>query len=598
MDEKLNWMMLAEKFIDEGNPRAIRAAARELFDLDSKSAEGPALMAESSLYLGNFDEAEMFAEDALSLEPNNVRGRYVLGALAAEKFNLKEEFSILGKVIKETHNSIDNLKLYLKNYQLRFKTAEQKNFSKKDETQREVETKIRLAKKILYKSLCTISNGLYLAGDPVGAADALQEASELTDDPERGAELYSKHLFLRNYRDIAPKEEAKLAAKFDEFFSDVTPYPHEGKNFSPDKKLKIGYISPDFREHAVVNFILPLLKYFDSKNFSVTCYQTGKKDAVTEKLKRNKVSWRDFSGRNIRTAARIISEDKIDILVDLSGHTQNSCLPVAALKPAPVQISAIGYTATTGLSAMDFFLSDKICLPEQMTVTGFTEKILRTENCHLCYSPGLIRQMPAPGATAPLLKNGFVTYGSFNNFAKVGDEVLYLWRAILEAVPDSVLVIKNKICSIPAGREMVFDRLKKVSFPLGAVKLLPYSPDYLEQYRDIDVALDTFPYNGGLTTCEALYMGVPVVTLRGKSHGSRFGASILTSADLSELIAKSSMDYIKKAVHLGRHKELTAAYHAGLREHLLQSKLMDGERYVREVEKCYREAWKIFCESR
>ncbi len=135
-----------------------------------------------------------------------------------------------------------------------------------------------------------------------------------------------------------------------------------------------------------------------------------------------------------------------------------------------------------------------------------------------------------------------------------------------------------------------------MSFPLDRIELRPYSPDYLEQYRDIDVALDTFPYNGGLTTCEALYMGVPVVTLRGKSHGARFGASILTNADVCELIARNPMEYVKKAVQLGKRKELIAGYHAGLREHLLKSPLMDSRQYMHEVEKCYLEAWKAYCE--
>ena len=165
-------------------------------------------------------------------------------------------------------------------------------------------------------------------------------------------------------------------------------------------------------------------------------------------------------------------------------------------------------------------------------------------------------------------------------------------------MPESILVIKSKICSIESGQRIVMKRLQRMSLPLDRIELRPYSPDYLEQYRDIDVALDTFPYNGGLTTCEALYMGVPVVTLRGKSHGSRFGASIMNSADLNELIAQNGMDYVKKAVQLGKRKELIAGYHAGLREHLLKSALMDSQQYMKEIESCYQDAWKnYFCKT-
>ena len=234
-------------------------------------------------------------------------------------------------------------------------------------------------------------------------------------------------------------------------------------------------------------------------------------------------------------------------------------------------------------------------MPEKGEPPDFTEKILRVKGCHLCYTPGIIRDMPDAGFRAPVLKNGYVTYGSFNNFAKVSDAVLYAWRAILEEVADSRLVIKGKICSIDSGIEILTDKLKLMSFPLDRIELRPYSPDYLEQYRDIDVALDTFPYTGGLTTCEALYMGVPVIVLRGKSHGSRFGTSILTAADLTELIAINPMDYIKKAVQLGQQKAFIAGYHAGLREQLLKSTLMDAKNYMIELERCYREIWRKLC---
>ncbi len=598
MDEKLNWLLLAEKFISDGDPRALKAVARELFDLDKNSAEGPAIMAESALYLGNLDEAEILANDALTLEPHNLRARLVLGGVAGEKFNLHAELKTLGTVINDSHKAINNLKMLLNNYRSKFSLSRKADTPEVEDGKKAVEAKISIANATLYKALCWISNGLYLAGEPAQAAEALNEASTLTDKNERAAELYSKHLFLKNYRDLAPQVSKETAAHYNDFFSGVNVYAHDRKNLSADKKLRVGYISPDFRQHALANFVLPFLRDFDSDNFSVFCYHTGKKDAVTERLKRNKVSWRDLSGRNERTTARIISEDNLDILVDLSGHSQNSCLPIMACKPAPIQISALGYTATTGLKAIDYFLSDMVCLPEQESPAGFTEKIVRVDNCHLCYAPGVVRDMPAAGIKAPVLENDFVTYGSFNNFAKVSDDVLYLWRAILENSPDSILIIKSKICSIESGREIVRERLTKMSLPLDRIQLRPYSPDYLEQYRDIDVALDTFPYTGGLTTCEALYMGVPVVTLRGKSHGSRFGMSILNAADLPELIAKNSMDYIKKAVHIGKHRELVAGYHAGLREHLLKSPLMDSKKYMQQIEKIYRDIWKDYCTAK
>ena len=251
---------------------------------------------------------------------------------------------------------------------------------------------------------------------------------------------------------------------------------------------------------------------------------------------------------------------------------------------------------TTGVPAIDYFLSDETCLPSgDGAAAGFTEQIIRLPHSHLCYAPGAVREMPAPGFEAPCLARGYVTFGSFNNFAKVTDETLLLWRGILDQVRGARLVIKGKICSIPSGIELVHERLRRLSFDPARVELRPYSPDYLEQYRDIDIALDAMPYNGGLTTCEALYMGVPVVSIRGRSHGSRFGASILTNAGVRELLAENDINYVRRAVQLGNSPELIGAYHSGLRGNLLKSPLMDAANYMRELESAYRQTWRNFC---
>ncbi|MBO4401758.1 MAG: hypothetical protein J5809_07930 [Selenomonadaceae bacterium] len=485
-------------------------AAQEILELDKNSADGFAVLAEANLYLGNLDAAEKLA-------PDNLRGRLVKAAVAAERFELIVALKSFAEV--------------------------------------QAEARATGNRKILSKALAWSANSLYLAGDAKTAAENLREASALTGS----AELFSKHLFLSNYNGGAAKS---VAQEYDKFFAGVEQFQHE--NHHAGKKIRVGYISPDFRQHAVANFVKPLLSDFDAENFEVSVYQNGASDFVTAKLKNDKVHWRDLNGLDAETVARIIYADGIDILVDLSGHTQNSCLPVLAYKPAPVQICAIGYTATTGLSAVDYVLSDTNCAADE---NNFTEKILRVEGCQLCYAP--FADMPAVAHK----KNSRVTFGSFNNFAKVTDEVLELWREILNAVPNSRLIVKSKICSVPDGRKIVMRRLKDLP-----VELRPYSRDYLEQYNDIDIALDTFPYNGGVTTCEALYMGVPVVTLRGG-----LGASILTAAGCQEFIAQDAGEYIKKAVGLSQRRNLN------LREKVLASRLMDGKRYMRALEKIYRE---------
>lgn len=530
--EILDWLKLAEKFAEGGDAQAMAGAANEILELDKNCAEGYAVMAESALYLGEIERAENYLRQVFALEENNLRGRLVRGGIAAEKFQLLEEFKILDAVISDARKIGDE--------------------------------------KILYKALCWSSNGLYLAGNAEKAAENLREASTLTANSERAAELFSKHLFFRNYNSPADKT---LAQEYNKFFANVKPFSHS-KYFHD--KIKIGYISPDFRQHAVANFVTPLLKNFDSEKFSVTCYHTGSSDFVTKKLQSKNLAWRDLKNFDAYAAAKTIYADEIDILVDLSGHSQNSCLPILAYKPAPIQVTALGYTATTGLNAVDYFLSDRICADD-----NFTEKILAIHGCQFCFSP--VKKFPA----VKHKKNRSVTFGSFNNFAKVTDEVLTLWKEILDAVPNSRLVIKNKICSIDDGRKILIDRLRSFNFPVEKVELRRYSKSYLDEYNEIDIALDTFPYNGGLTTCEALYMGVPVVTLRGDFHGAKIGASILTAAGLPELIAQDSQEYIKKAVELAGGNFST--YHKNLREKVSNSALMDTQKYMAKLEKLFLE---------
>ncbi len=538
MTEIADWLKLAEKFADDGDAQAMLGAAEEILEIDKNCAEGYAVTAEANLYLGEIATAENFLEKTFALDKNNLRGRLVQGGIAAEKFQLLEEFKIFDAVINDAKKLANNF----------------------------------FAQKILYKALTWSVNGLYLAGNAKAAAENLREASTLTNNIERAAELYSKHLFFRNYFETDSAAIKNFAQDYNKFFANIQPCAPEKFSHS---KIKIGYISPDFRKHAVANFVSPLLNNFDTEKFSVTCYSTGKSDGVTQKIKNKKIFWRDLYNVAAAEIAKIIRADEIDILVDLSGHSQNSCLPVLAYKPAPVQICALGYTATTGLNAVDYFLSDTICNAE-----NFTEKILKLEGCQFCYAP--LNKFPA----VKHKKNNFVTFGSFNNFAKVTDKVLTCWKEILDGVPDSKLVIKNKICSVEDGRKILLDRLQKINFPVEKVELRPYSKNYLEQYNEIDIALDTFPYNGGLTTCEALFMGVPVVTLKGNFHGAKIGASILTAANLPELIAQDSQDYIKKAVELGRQK-LFKDYQKNLREKISQSALTDAQNYMLALEKIY-----------
>ena len=572
VEEKINWLRLATKFSADGDLKGMRACAQEVDRLMAGDIDATAVNAEVALYSGRIDEAEELAEKVLCVQPRHPRARMVQAGLAALEFRLDDEIPLLADLIEEL------------TYKAKILGEEDPSYA--------------IYHQMMRRARGWLADALYLAGEAKGAAHELLMSSRLADEADEAAELYSKYLFMRNYRHLGAKE-GRIKAKHYDTLMDVRSYTHDNVVRSFNKKLRIGYVSPDFREHSVSYFLTPLLRHFDGEQFMVFCYAMGRSDAVTERLRTRRVTWRDLRGRSTRTAARLIAEDKIDILIDLSGHSQDNALPIMAYRPAPVQVSGIGYTNTTGLHVIDYFLSDEICVPkgDLQAEAGFTERVLRLPHSHLCYAPESIRAMPEAGYEPPMRRNGYVTFGSFNNFAKVTDEILLLWRGILESVRGSKLIIKSKICSIDSGINFVKKRLSMLSYNLARVEFRPYSPDYLEQYRDIDIALDTAPYNGGLTTCEALYMGVPVISLRGHTHGSRFGASILTNAGVRELVAENTINYVRRAVQLAESPKLLEAYHMGLRTNMKRSPLMNVEGYMEELETAYREIWENFCRS-
>lgn len=566
--EVLNWLKLADKMASDGDFKGMRACAREILAVDAKSVDGLATMGEAALYTGDLEQAEALSAKALAANPRHFKARLVQGGILAARFNLTEEIPWLKKLASELEQGIQELGA--------------------------ANEYVPLMIEMLKKADAWLADALYLGGEPLDAAKEILAYSNLCSDKLIKAEAYSKFLFMSNYRE-PPAKAKELACRYDKILG-IAPASHANHK-QPKQKLRVGYISPDFRNHAVAYFVAPLIKNFNREKFKVFIYSTGNIDSVTEKLYSREVVWRDLRGQLPAVAARIIASDKIDILVDLAGHTQSSNLPIMAYKAAPVQITGIGYMSTTGLAAIDYFLSDEVCLPTNDTAAAnaFTEKIIRLPHSHLCYAPKIVRAMPPAGITAPCLKNGYVTFGSFNNFAKVTDETLLMWRAILAEVKNSRLVIKGKIASIPSGRKILRARLARLGFDQSKIELSPYSPDYLEQYLAMDIALDTMPYNGGLTTCEALYMGVPVISKRGNTHGSRFGASILTNAGVSELLAKNNEEYIDKAVRLGKNQEMIQSYHAKLRATMERSLLMNAASYMQELETAYLASWQNFC---
>jgi predicted O-linked N-acetylglucosamine transferase (SPINDLY family) len=298
--------------------------------------------------------------------------------------------------------------------------------------------------------------------------------------------------------------------------------------------------------------------------------------------------WQNIGGLTYEEAAARIYADGIDILVDLSGHTNGGAtLIISSYKPAPVQVCGIGWFNTTGLKAMDFFLTDQYCSPEGQGDTDFSEQLIRLPHTHLCYTPpDYMRICPETWHRRPK-----ITFGSFNNFAKITDDMLRLWLSILNQVPGAKLLLKNSYQGAVHQQTQLLARARRIGYQASQLELRMATDGLLQEYRELDIALDTYPYPGGGTTCDALYYGVPVITLAGKHHGSRFGASILKNLGLGNLVADTPEEYAALAITLAGETELLAKLHQILPERMKQSPLMDGPGYVREIEAAYETIW-------
>ena len=351
--------------------------------------------------------------------------------------------------------------------------------------------------------------------------------------------------------------------------------------------LRIGYVSPDLRSHSVAYFFEAILKY--SNNLSVVnyCYSsTNKKDAVSEFIESACDNWRDVYSYTDEALADQIEKDEIDILVDLSGYTSGNRLGMFAMKSAPIQITYLGYPNTTGLTTVDYRIVDAITDPAEIT-DFMAEKPIYMEPSFLCYSP----PVNCPSVSElPALSNGYITFGSFNNLAKMTEEVIELWALILSRVTNSKLCIKSKQYSDDAVKNSHIKLFEKYGVNANRLSLMQYADsvdDHLSCYSLIDIALDTFPYNGTTTTCEALWMGVPVVTVLGDRHAARVSGSILNAAGLQQLLARDNAEYVEIACDLASNLNYLSDLRGAMRDKLVSSPLLDGRTFTKSLEEKY-----------
>jgi protein O-GlcNAc transferase len=345
---------------------------------------------------------------------------------------------------------------------------------------------------------------------------------------------------------------------------------------APERRRRIGFLSPNLRAHAVACFFEPLLRHLDPARFEIFLYHDHPVvDATSERLRQLAAHWRHIAGQPHAAVEAVLRADALDILVDLAGHTELNRLPLFARRMAPVQATYLGYPDTTGLRAMDFRLVDAITDPPGDADEFCTERLVRFAPTAWCYAPPEEALLPA---VPPSARGQPVTFGCFNNFAKVTDEALHAWGRLLAAVPDSRLLLKSFGLETPALQAAIRRRLEAAGLAPGRVELLGHAPDraaHLATYARVDVALDTFPYHGTTTTCEALWMGVPVVTLAGDRHASRVGLSLLQAAGHPDWVAADWEDYVRVAAALAADPRRLGGWRGRLREELRRSPLLD-----------------------
>jgi len=448
-----------------------------------------------------------------------------------------------------------------------------------------------------YEAWSNLANALVELGELDEGLDAYHKALQLKPD-FAGARSNMLLAILYNPR-ISAMEVAAEHKRWEEVHgaplrSSITPHKNDR---SPKRKLRIGYVSPDFRSHAVAFFSLPVLTSHDRSQFEVICFSNNHHaDGITARFQKAAAGWHNIVTVSDNDAAALIGEQKIDILVDLAGHTANNRLPVFARKPAPIQMTAWGYPHSTGLSSIDYKVSDAYCDPPGENEELNSEKLIRMPDIFWCYNPP--EDSPDIGPL-PMKQNGYVTFGCFNTIAKVTPQVMETWARVLAGLPGSRLILKANALGGQAGRDRVTAILGSHGIAADRLELSGRGGfrEYQELFNRVDLSLDPFPFNGGTTTCHSLWMGVPVVTRAGAGHQGRMGVSIMSCIGMPDFIARDLDDYVCIAARFANDASQLAQIRATMRDRLRATALLDARTYTRNLEAEYRRVWREWCEK-
>jgi len=577
---------LGQLLREQGNLLESEENFRRAIAIRPQYIEAHAGLASTLETQGKLGEAKQSCQHVVDLDPNRVASYVNLGNVLQTIGHLQESVDVYQQALQRDRECIEaHLGLGAAYFRL----------GKLEKAKESLHRSIRLNPNFS-QAHNNLGNVLKLQGKSEEAVNSYREALRL--NPEF-SDIHSNILLAINYASNYSLEQIYAEhRRFDEVHGEPLKAlirPHTNSK-DPNRKIKVGYVSADLRRHAVAYFIEPVFKNHDHERFSICGYHNSPQtDEVTKRLKGYSDGWVDCVGMTDDILANQIRKDEIDILVDLSGHSAKNRLLVFARKPAPVQATWIGYPNTTGLSAIDYCIVDQYNAPHGILDSFYTEKLIRLPESGSVYAPSI--GSPEPISSTPSLERGYVTFGSFNNFAKVTVEVIDVWSQLLRAVPSAKLFIEAPGLEDPLFQNQIRELFKARQVSEDRLELTArLSINHYKFYNHVDVCLDPFPYNGGTTSCDTVWMGVPFVTLAGNSLVSRIGVSVLNNVDLPELVASTPEQYVEIAVRLATDQNFLLEMRRRLqREHILKSSLFDAKRFTIHLETAYRQMWQDWC---
>lgn len=525
-----------------------------------------------------YAEAERYCQKALALEPENPLIHSNLGLIE----NARSAFDKACICFEKALETMPDSAIILSNYSVSLRML-----GRYAEAIAMLEKSLALDPE--YVSAYINLSSIYLdLGKGEQAIKALQKV--LAQEPDNQLVLRNL-LFSDSYFNTLPAQDyAAYTARLGQLvMANTVPYTRWNIH-AQDQRLRIGIVSADLRRHPVGYFLQNWLKHFDASQLEIYAYSTdGREDVLSHDLKAYCNQWRSLAGLTDQQAASLIHEDGVHILLDLSGLTGGTRLPIFAWKPAPLQATWLGYWATTGLPAMDYLIADPMIANAQV-VERLTEKVAYLPHTRMCFSAP---EFDIPVNTLPALDNGYVTFGCFQNYTKVNDAVLALWGQILHTLPEAKLYWQCKAFNDDSTAAEALQRLQQCGIPAERCVLAGMTSRevYLQRHHQIDMILDTFPFTGGTTTCEALWMGVPTLTLPGDTMIARQGASMMHCAGLDDWIVATPEAYIEKAVAFASDTAALAALRAGLRAQVLQSPLMNAQQFAGDFQHLLFDLW-------